>query len=207
MNEYIIKFKEWYEQRNTRERLFALAFSLAIIYGLFSLILFRPVEHESESLRADIKKYQNDIANWNSQLDALDKLAKSPMYHEWVKQTQSFKNLRGQYKDLIESSTSNRWQEVIKALLQSQSNIKLINLKNLPETLYTQAGQTTSLKIYQQQFSVGIYGSNYFDVLNYVQKLEQTFPNVYWNKLDYEVMQYPLAKVEMEFSILYEKPN
>ena len=122
-----------------------------------------------------------------------------------MNQHRSFQNLEGQSVFLKNLTSSKQWGDVIKTVLQSQNNITLEQIKNFPETVYNPLQlQNVVLKIYQQQLLVVVY-SNYFDTINYIQRLEQVLPNLRWDSIHYQVIQYPVGKVEMEFSILYEK--
>ena len=101
--------------------------------------------------------------------------------------------------------SSQNWQDIIKTILHSENNVTLDQIKNSPETEF----QPTNIdgkgsQIYQQQLLLVIY-SNYFDTISYLKKMESALPNIHWNSLKYEVTEYPVARVEMEFSMLYEK--
>lgn len=207
MNHYVMLFKSWFEQRNFRERMLALTMSWAIVYAFFSLFLFKPLDSNTQVLVNDIAAAKNQINNWNTQIDALSKIATSPLYKEWLNQHRSFKDLEGQYVFLKNTSSTKQWGDVIKTILQSQNNITLEQVKNFPETVYNPLHlPNMGIKIYQQQLLVVVF-SNYFDTLNYLKRLEEVLPNIRWDGIHYQVMQYPVAKVEMEFSILYEKES
>lgn len=209
MNPYILFLKRWYDLRVMRERMLILGLSWALFYALFYFSLFRPLDIQEKTLREDIKSTNNQIKNWNVQIDALQKIADTPLYKTWVKQQKSFLDLHGKYKDLLKSASSNQWQDVIKAILQSQHNITIVQIKNFPEVAYnhtTPNTTTSATKIYEQRFLIVIY-SNFFDTVNYIQRLEELLPNIHWDKLNYQVEQYPVAKVEMELSIFYEKAS
>src|SRR3990167_9051998 len=53
------------------------------------------------------------------------------------------------------------------------------------------------------QLPISQQWQNFFDTVNYLQYLEGVLPNVRWNSFSYQVTQYPIAKVELEFSIFY----
>lgn len=204
---YLNLARRWFENLGLREKILVVALTWSLMYAVFSFIMFRPFDTRIAILRIDIKSMQEQILSWNKQIDALQKISQTTAYQEWVRQHRSYQNLKSQYKLFLQTSPSERWQDVIKTLLQSQTNITVVEIKNLPESLYNPSKLTTSAyKIFQQQLSLVIY-SNYFDTLNYIQQLEKKLPSVHWDRLDYQVTQYPLAKVEMEFSILYEKNN
>ncbi len=205
MREQIIAFKIWYEARPTREKLLVLVLTCAIIYALFNYLLFNPLDKEEVRLTQNLKTSRQQIKMWQTQIKTLQSISETPLYKKWQAQRQLFDSLQGKYKGLIQSSPATQWQDIIKATLGSQKNITLVQIKNLPESLYNPAGLPADAnKIYEQRLTLIIY-SNYFDTLNYIRTLEEALPNIHWTTLNYTVAQYPVAKVEMEFSIFYEK--
>lgn len=205
MNWYIIQFRKWYENRITRERVLLLILSWAILYFLFHHLIFKPINARQAALQADIKALDTQIDTWNMQLEELNKLSQSPLYKQWIIHRRSFVNLQHQYQYLMKTPAAKQWQDVIKTILLTQSNITLAQIKNFPEAAYNPTNLPSSLSnIYQQKLLMVFY-SNYFDTLNYIKKLESALPTVHWDTLRYQVAQYPVANVEMEFSILYEK--
>jgi MSHA biogenesis protein MshJ len=207
MIKYIDLSRKWYQQRNMREKLLTIALSWACLYAIFSLAVFWPLNSNITTLRSDIRNINNQINTWNLQLNALGMLANSPLYKEWSSQHQSIHDLQQKYKVFSQSTSSQQWLEVIKNVLQPKNNVTLAQVKNAPEIIYNpfNASDATS-KLYQQQISLTVYG-NYFDIINYLRQLEIALPNIRWDSLAYQVIQYPVAKVDMEFSIFYDKSS
>lgn len=205
MNKYFTAFMQWYDSRNMREKLLTLALACAFVYAIFSLTLFQPLDAKLKIVRTDITEMRSQIDNWKVQTDAIKKIPQSPLYKEWLAQSQSLHQLQAQYKALLHTPPTKQWQDIIATLLQSQSNISLVQIKNFPEADYnlTTVGKIKT-KIFQQKLSIIVYG-NYFDTVQFLERLEKTLPSLHWDSLKYEVAQYPIAKVEMEFSIIYEK--
>jgi len=207
MRQQIATFKIWYEARPMREKLLVLGLLCAIIYAFFSYLLFSPLDKEAITLANNLKTAQHQIKNWQIQINALEKIATTPLYKKWLTQRKLFDHIQGKYKDILQASPTTHWQDIIKTMLNSQKNITLIQIKNSPETLYNPPGLPQgSTKIYEQRLTLAIY-SNYLDTLHYIQTLEEELPNMHWSTLNYTVAQYPVAKIEMEFSIFYEKQH
>lgn len=47
-----------------------------------------------------------------------------------------------------------------------------------------------------------VFEGDYFSTLRFVESVEQLPSRLYWNKLDYVVDKYPIAKVELELNTL-----
>ncbi|HVE44658.1 MAG TPA: type II secretion system protein GspM [Gammaproteobacteria bacterium] len=203
MNIIFIQFKEWYNTCKTRERILAIFLGWSILYGFFYFFLFKSLDREADLLNADIRNIHHQIKSWDAQIDALNKLSTTPTYKKWLVENAALNKLRTQYKRFLTTSAANQWQDVIKQILSHYPNIKLEQIKNMPESLY-QPENINDTNIYQQTLIL-TFDSNYIDTFNYIQQLESALPQVHWDTLSYEVTQYPLAKIEMEISILYDK--
>lgn len=206
MNNYIRKTRRWFEERNTRERILVFIAMWALLYAFFYFLFYRTTDKRVALLQTEIKGLNDQIKAWEIQIETLKKIANSPLYKEWVAQKKSFQNLQGQYEVLLKSSPTQQLEEAVKKILHSQANITLLQIKNFPETSYNPVHlpSTNLSKIYQQKLLL-VVSSNYFDTINYLERLENMLPNIHWDTMNYQVDQYPLAKVEVEFSIFYAK--
>lgn len=207
MDERLQQFKTWFEKRNLREKLWVTGLSFAILYAVFSLILFRPVDTRYAELSQQLKTASDNAKNWQTQLQYLTEIPKSNTYKEWVKEHNNYLMLKDKYKNLIGKSGSEKWDEIIKTVLSEYPNITIEKIENRPETVFeTSKIQSQPDSIYQQQMRVTVRG-DYNDIVNYLTSLETALPSIHWDALDYTVTEYPLAQVGMEFSIIYEKSN
>ena len=205
MNKYLQKFKEWFATRNLREKFFVCILSWSLLYAIFSLILFRPVELKTNQLADDLKKTNNQIDSWKLQLKYLKDIPSTPLYKEWVVRHSNYEALKEKYKNLLGDPNDKKWETILKTVLSDYPNITIGAIHHEPEAAY----QTSKIKsepesIYQQQLRLTVTG-DFQNIVGYLLYLEKTLPNIHWNTLTYEVKDYPMAEVQMEFSILYEK--
>lgn len=207
MNKMHVKLIRWYRNRNTRERTFVILLCCAFLYAIFYFTLFRSLDQKSDVIASEIHDEKNKLASWQNQLEALKRISQSDLYKTWEKQQDTLKKLRDEYKNFIVPPTSTYWQDVIKTVLSTQTNLKTDEVKYYPATVFSTLmlpGRTA--KIWSQKVSVTVYG-NYFDTIAYLKALEKDIPIAQWDRLSYQVTQYPQAKVTLEFSILYEQNN
>ncbi|EKD72143.1 MAG: hypothetical protein ACD_45C00750G0007 [uncultured bacterium] len=205
MNKYILIFKKWYELRATREKVWIAAFGWALLYAIFYFFSLGSLDKQTSILGEGIKKTNHQIKSWNIQISALKQMSESPLYKQWTDQKQRLEGLRGKYQNFLQTNLPGQWQEIIKNILGvKQDNIHLVQIKDFPETVYKATEHNEKTNLYQKTFRIVVNG-NFFDTVSYLQQLEKLRPNVHWDSLNYQVVQYPIAKVEMEFSIFYEK--
>lgn len=199
------KFDHWFKNRNTRERFFVGLLGLAILYAIFYLTLFYSKEQQHKELLAEIAEQKNDLNSWVLQIQALKKLEQSIQYKTWLAQKNQLATIREKYKDYILPPDSRHWEDVIKTILSTQSNITTDSVKYEPASVFSTLDLTDKVvNVYQQPVTLTIYGG-YFDTLSYLKRLENELPIAQWDRIVYQVTQYPIAKVQVELSILYEK--
>lgn len=204
-NTTLLKYKAWYQSRKLREQILVLFLHFAVLYGLFSLTVLEPLDNRSENYQKQLSSSIKEQKNWELQLSALNKLTSTPLYQQWKKQKSDLKTLETQYQSLIKKPLDKKWEEVITTILQSQTNIVLENITSMPERKFNDNVSGLNTRgLYEQEMTISIR-SNYFDTLTYLQHLENALPGLHWKRLLYEVHQYPMAKVQLEFSIIYEK--
>lgn len=206
MKTHLIKFKKWFDARVVREKLLVIGLIWAFIYAVFSLLLFQPLDKKITKIRAEILEAKNQLSNWHLQIEALKKIGESELYKNWVKQEKIFENKKNTYKSQLILSSAIQWQGIVKSVLSSWENVTIEQIQNKSESLYVIPEIRSVNKIYQQKLNL-IVTSNYFDTINYLKRLEKILPTIHWDSLSYKVIQYPKARIEMEFSVLYEKPD
>jgi MSHA biogenesis protein MshJ len=204
MINYLKNIRHWYEFRETREKLLFTGLCWVAIYALFSFAFLTPLEKRHTTNLTEIKAAEDEIKNWDAQIAALNKIPESPLYKKWIAQEKTFNVKRTAYRSLLRSTSNINWEDIIKSILFSNETVTIVQIKNSPEEPYQIQGIKTPIPIYQQKLVLIIY-SNYFDTLDYIKKLQNALPTIRWNSLKYEVQEYPSAKIEMEFSVLYEK--
>lgn len=207
MNKYLAIFKKWFDSRNLREKLLVCGLSWAMIYAIFSLTLFMPADTKNKVVLSEIKKTNEKILNWQEQLKYLNEIPNTPIYKEWVSSHKNYQSLKNKYKGLLGNPGTEKWEEIIKTILNEYPNITIEKILNAPEAKFqTNIAQNESDSIFQDQMQLTVIGS-FEDIVNYLISLEKALPNIHWDSLNYVVTEYPQARVEMEFSVLYEKSN
>lgn len=205
MKKLINRLRNWFEQLSLRERTFFGLLVWAVIYAVFSLLFLRPVNNQRAVYLDKIKIAKSQVKNLELQLDAVDKIANSPLYLEWKKQHVIYEKIQMQYKRLISNFSSNDWHEVIKTVIASHSNITLAQVENSQETPFApESMPITETTLFEQRSTIVVY-ADYFSFIKYLEYIETALPNVHWDALKYEVVTYPTAKITMEFSVFYGK--
>jgi hypothetical protein len=205
MDKYIELFKKWISERQLREKVLVAGLTWAFLYGIFALVLFKPVDDRGNELAKQVKLSIDQANNWKTQLQYLAEIPNSPGYKEWLNEHNSYMTLKNKYKSLLSQTGSAKWDDIIKTILSNYPNITIEKIENMPEAVFEGSKiQSQPDSIYQQQMRLVVLG-NFNDIVAYLTTLESEMPNIHWDTLSYTVTEYPIARVQMEFSILYEK--
>jgi MSHA biogenesis protein MshJ len=95
-----------------------------------------------------------------------------------------------------------RMVDVIQDVLNRQSGVRLISLRNQPvESLFTADASAQTIGPYVHPIELTIEGG-YLDVLAYLQALEGLPWRLYWKVIEIETRGYPLNRARIELSTL-----
>ena len=97
--------------------------------------------------------------------------------------------------------------DVLRSMLQQQEKLKLVSLKNMPVAPFNPSGQATEDE--SKEGEAGLYrhsmelvmDGEYFDVLEYIKRIE-SLKGFSWETMNYEVIDYPKARVTIKISTL-----
>lgn len=204
MFDYYLRFKKYYEGLKGRERWLVALLGWVIIYLFFDMFFYKPVNREIGKLAGDKEIMIKQIDVWQTQIAALNQLQKTPQYQQWLAQKQLEEKLRSKFKTLTGQTVAMQWQAVISSILHNYKDIRLVSIIGKDEQNTPGVDATTHSNMVEQHLVLTIYG-NYFNTIQYIQSLEQGLGGIKWANLDYAVVQYPIAKVELELAVIYEK--
>ncbi|GGO71346.1 type II secretion system protein GspM [Bowmanella pacifica] len=95
-----------------------------------------------------------------------------------------------------------RMKEVLQQLLAKHPELKLIELSSQPPvSVMNQKMASSELSLYQQGLVLVVEG-RYFAIQEYLQHLQSLPWQFYWQSFDYEVADYPKARLRLELYTL-----
>lgn len=89
-------------------------------------------------------------------------------------------------------------QSFLSGLLNTPDVIELLDLDTQTPTVLH---QQQSVALYEHKVQVSYRGS-YFDMFEFLQTLLQAYPQAQWQQFNYEVSDYPQARVTLSWSLL-----
>lgn len=192
-----------------REKWLLVATGFVFVVGILDYFIIQPVRDERSSIEIQIQNLTAQQANFDQQLEELTiQIANDPaMIAE--------REIEGLDKAIIENEKRLRTftdtlvapQEMaamLKDILDQQKNLKLVELRNLPVAPILSDEESESnqdIGLFRHPVRL-VFQGNYSDSLNYLTKLEDMKNRFYWNRFDYQVEDYPIARVSLNIYTL-----
>lgn len=201
----INQFYNFYDQRNFREKILLVLLSFAFWYFVYQLAIISWIDNVNLKKSKEYSALSDKINVTNRQIELLKQALTSSSYKQWINQEKVLSDIQEKYHQYVTAYSPTDSQAIIKLLLNSRDNLNILEIKSEPSKPYEFSGKIKNItKLYQKPYITSLL-VNYREFYPYMQRIETVLKSVAWNRLSYEVTQYPIAKVEVEFSILYEK--
>lgn len=193
-----------------REQLLILFCGLVVVIFMLYNFLLEPLLDESKKLQQNSNNSKNEITTLLAQVSILtDKLKADP--NEPIRLR--IDELKQQILDIthqLEAQTNNlvpanKMASLLQSVLTDSKGLKLIELQSIPPIPIfleqPKEGEEPKAGLYRHGITL-VFEGNYFDIQQYLEKLESLPWQFYWKKFDYLVGDYPKATVELEIYTL-----
>lgn len=193
-----------------REQLLILICGLVVIILLMYTFLLEPQIDALAKLQKNTKNGENELSTLLAQRDKLtDQLKSDP--NEPIRER--IDTLERQIQDIANQLAShtdnlvpaNKMAGMLESVLADSAGLKLMTLQSIAPVpiLFGQSkdGEKPEAGLYRHGVQL-VFEGNYFDIQQYLEKLESLPWQFYWKKFDYLVDDYPTANVELEIYTL-----
>lgn len=212
-----------------RERLLIFLSCLVGLYLIFDTLLILPISNEAQELASGIEAVQQKLDQISVEKNVFDEVAKrdpdANVKREYLKLQGKFAELESDLGGLFLRLVPNDYlSEVIQGVSKKTESFSLKSLEVLPPKIIDLGTEATKLesmvrrakgnvntssagdyaqaeKVYENGIRI-VLKANYFEVIKLLQSLEELRWKLYWSKLDYKVIQYPLAEINIELYTL-----
>lgn len=186
-----------------RERALLFLCVLAVIIGCWQFFLELPREQSREQMQQQRGTIASDLKKQQAQFEAISSVGggEAP--------TRELVQLQNQISQLDESLASlaqglvsvDQLPEILQEVLISTTELKLHRVRTLPvQELRLEGGSADSSApstgVYRHTVELEVSG-DYFEVMNFLRRLEDLSWRFYWDQLDYEVTDYPRAEMRL----------
>lgn len=208
MKQFVEKYSTLFEQRVLRERIIISCVVLALVYLIFDFAFFQPVFAKRDEFKKQIHSAQSELKVIQTEKDVLIQgFTKNPSIakqREITQLKQRIASLDGEINSLSEGLIeAEKLPQVVRELVTHDSGLRLLGLRvDSPKALTLKSGSddeesVSSAGIFKHSVVFRLQGS-FFDLMRYLQTLENSEWHFYWESLDYEVDSYPQAVAQIE---------
>lgn len=211
MNKFLQKIHELIEDRGPRERVFLFVLGFVVIYVICFMMIVKPVLKKKRDLEAHIASQELQKTATKNQIEGFNTSMKDPVF---VKELNQQKALLAKIASLDKSLKSMKPMLVNNADLATLTktilthpayNVTLVNLKGVGDRPWTpelKEKVDISIEGIEEHGYVVEYKSDYFSSIQYITWLEKLPYNIYWDNLQYKVLEYPKADVIVSLRVL-----
>lgn len=190
-----------------RERILALAAAVVLVLTLGFIkhvepmqIALQQAQKQGFQLDATLLQLQATIQQQHTS-DPIDPnialQQKITMLNQAIAQQESVMD-----RKMLNLIPAKRMPQVLQALLSQSDDIRLITFDSIEPTVIMQGGTVQSeLNLYQHGIHMVLEG-DYFSIQRYIEEIEQLPWQLQWQSFDYEVTEYPKAKLSIKLNTL-----
>lgn len=204
MDELKIKWAELSEKfANLSERekwLTTAAGWIAILFLLFTFVV-EPAQVDNNaknirlsSLKGQIGQLQGDIEVTKFKLKQDPDKDVDKAYTVLLTESQDLSLRLSRLVDSLVTPTG--MAELLEQVLEKTHKLKLVSLTSLPSEPITLDDSDENIGYYVHPVKIELSG-NYFDILDYLAQLEQMKVKYYWRSFNYQVVEYPEARLQL----------
>ncbi len=191
--------------RNSRERWLLLCSGWALLAWLGLVLFESTLLANKQQLLAENEQLRRAIVERSQQSAELTTLISSLSVEAHERKIAQLKqrlarlneNVEGRLQSLVGPE---QMAELLLDVLAQENGLRLQQLQNKPaQGITTPTGDT----LYRHGISLQLSGS-FTQLLDYVRRLESLQGRLYWQSLDFELEQYPDARIRLDFFTLSE---
>ncbi|MBI1195734.1 MAG: hypothetical protein GC138_07805 [Gammaproteobacteria bacterium] len=211
MKQTLQRLEVKYARLNNRERVLTMGIVIVLLYAAWDAAMMSPMLSRQQTIYGEISELGKQMAMVDGALkDAAENLGQG----DKARLKARIEDLRAQVNKATDREhemvagfvSPDEVPRLLQALLKSQTGLHLTKLENLPvkrisaeedpanPTAQTAAGNPapTRTDMYQHGVRLTVEG-NFVDILNYLKTAEAMPWQIYWDRIDYTVVNYPKA--------------
>lgn len=173
---------------------------IGLLFLLYTFLV-EPAQIQKNAKTVQLAAMQGQIGELSGKVAELNrKLEQDPNervdeeYQQLLEQSQDLSMELSQVVSSLVTPTA--MAELLEQVLNQTHKLKLISLESLPNEPIMLDNPTEDIGYYIHPVKIVLTG-NYFDIEAYLAKLEQMTVKYYWRSFDYQVEEYPQARLEL----------
>lgn len=210
------KFKNWFESRAEREQWILAVLFISVMVWIGYIAMVEPALEKRAQLKTELQSLTTTAESLESQVPQLTMRANTDPNRDMEIRAEELQRQNRRLAQNIEGQANfvqpNDLLSWIQSVLVSTENLELTNFDAKPaQPFFTTAGENgaeaghNAMQVSKHPVEVVLEG-DFFGIHDYLLALEQLPVDFYWQGFDYQVLQYPTARVTLSFYTLsYER--
>lgn len=193
--------EDWIDARAPRERALVLVAALAVLGGIWTLLLMDPLARAGAELDEEAQRIQKQIRELTAQGEAIIETGARDPNAELRDRGESLKRQIAVLEQRIQERTVSmispaEMSRLLEKMLLEDSDLRLVRLENLGSEALLDGEETSDASaeehvgVYKHSFEVVLEG-RYLSTLRYLSALEALPWNFFWETLAFEVQDHP----------------
>jgi len=206
------EIQQWLEGRNQRESILIFLAGFAVVYLLWNVLFELPLQHQKKNIEQRSQELMTEVTREKQDLATVERVISSAAFSQSILKQHALSsqsNTLGKALTRLEGSfvSVESLAKVTNDVIAQQEEVVLISLKSLSSEpwLKDQVGLDSAFydmrEVTKHEMELEFQGS-YFNVIAFLSHLEKLPWHIYWDKLNYQVLNYPDARVTARFYVL-----
>ena len=199
------KLLELFENLTQREKFIVLALLLVTLGGSWNLFFYQPIAQRQQALQQqqltlNNQKALQQVATNRQKSVSADPNSDNQKKLDELKSQSAYQQKQIMLLGLKSFVSASSMADILNAVLTEIKLLKLLNLETLPATPLLDVKQHDPT-IYKHELIITLFG-DYINTLNYLKVLEALPWAIALDSIDYEVKDYPMAKITLHIVML-----
>jgi len=203
--------EQWLAARSKREAILVYLAGFAVVYIVWNLFFEMPLKRQKLALENQIQDLHKMLDTQQGNLSEVERLINSSAFVRQLQRQQKLNSQSVQAGKVLHSIEEtfvpvDLLARVTNDIIAQQAEVSLVSMKTFSAEPWLQtpgAKQNfSSLQgVYQHRMELEFRGT-YFNAIAFLGHLEKLPWHLYWDHLDYQVLNYPEARVLLRFYVL-----
>lgn len=200
---------------SVREKWMLVVTGFVLIVGILDFFFIQPMRDQRSLFEQQINTIRSQQSDFTQQQEELvDQIESDPamvMQRQIEGLEKSISASEAKLSVFTKSLVSPiEMTDMLRELVDQNRGLKLIELENMAVSPLIDEAKEADAEVMADQNGFGlfrhqvrlIFEGNYSDTLQYLRKLEQIDNKFYWQRFDYQVLDYPKARVTLNIYTL-----
>jgi len=214
MTQSIDKMASRFDALSVRERVLILATIITLLFVSWDHFLMSPLAERKSKTIVGMQGVGQQLERIASQVTSLSEKRSKNTENQLQKQISDIKHLLVEAKEKQTEATGDfvppdKMISVLRELLEAEKGLQLTSLKSLGTTSFqekvslpkntsvTLANETNANAIIYKHGLQVVFEGDFFSTLRYLQALESMPWHFHWDTVDYQVLDFPRARVSI----------